>query len=358
MAMKSYFGSYLKSPGGEGEPCSVLVFDRKMSIGYRDANGNNTTLQWWMNEIEVHFDLPTQSTRIRNRKEFGSELHIPGKEAEQFIRETLEEFNKPWHRKSGAREWKRNLLLLAGIAGLLFLLYLLIVPWLSEKLASRVSVKTEQQMGEAVYSAIGMAAMEDSSRSMLLNEFFATMDVSSPYPIRITVVKENVVNAFALPGGRIVVYEGLLNEIGTYPELAALLSHEFTHVHNRHSTKSIFRRLGSKVFIALLFGKLGNVTAVLVVHADNLKSLRYSRRLEKEADMDGLQLLMQRRIDPAGFVDLFTHMKHSGPGGVLPEFMASHPDLDNRIAYIKESAKNAVVVENPALKTIFEKIKK
>jgi Zn-dependent protease with chaperone function len=356
-AMKSYFGLYIKSPGGEGETCSVLVFDRKLSIGYRAADGSNTTLQWWMNEIEVHFDPALQSTRIRNRKEFGSELQIPGQEAETAFRQILDEYNKPWYRKSAASEWKRNSLLLVGIVGLLFLLYLLIVPWLSEKLATRVSVKTEQQMGEAVYSAMGMPALEDSSGSMLLNEFFAAMDVRSPYPVRITLIRENVVNAFALPGGRIVVYEGLLDQIRSYPELAALLSHEFTHVNNRHSTKSIFRRLGSKVFISLLFGRLGSVTAVLVDHADNLKSLKYSRKLEKEADLEGLSLLIQRRIDPAGFVDLFTHMKATAGGSLMPEFMASHPELDNRIAYIKESAKNASVEENPELKTIFDKLK-
>ena len=102
------------------------------------------------------------------------------------------------------------------------------------------------------------------------------MDVPTAYRIRITVVNDNVVNAFALPGGRIVVYTALLKQIKSYPELAALLSHEFTHINNKHSTKSIFRRLGSKVFIGLLFGRFGTVTSVLVNHADNLKSLTYS----------------------------------------------------------------------------------
>lgn len=357
MAMKSYFGTYHKSPGSEGAECSVLVFDRKISIGYREENGSTTTLQWLMNEIEVTTDASIQGTRIRNRKEFGSELHIAGKDAATFIKDQLDEFHKPWHKKSGAREWKRNVLLFIGIIGFLFLIYLLIVPWLSEKLASKVSLKTEQQMGEAVYSAMGMDGMEDSVKSYLVNQFFAEMDVPTAYPVRITVVNDNVVNAFALPGGRIVIYEKMLNQVKSYPELAALLSHEFTHVNNRHSTNSIFRRLGSKVFIGLLFGRFGSVTSVLIDHADNLKSLKYSRKLEKEADMEGLSILMERGIDPQGFVDLFTHLKNSGPQGSLPEFMASHPDLDSRIAYIKESAKNARIDENVSLKSIFDKIK-
>jgi predicted Zn-dependent protease len=191
----------------------------------------------------------------------------------------------------------------------------------------------------------------------VLNEFFREMDVPTAYDIKITVVNDNVVNAFALPGGRIVVYKALLQQIGSYPELAALLSHEFTHINNKHSTKSIFRRLGSKVFLGLLFGRFGTVTSVLVDHADNLKNLKYSRKLEKEADTEGLQILTQRKIDPRGFVDLFTHLGQSAPGSVIPEFLASHPDIEKRIEYIKEASKDAPVEENAELKAIFDKLK-
>jgi predicted Zn-dependent protease len=233
---------------------------------------------------------------------------------------------------------------------------MLIVPWLSAKLASRISIRTEQKLGNAVYDALALQEREDTAASAVLNEFFKAMEVPSSYEIKITVVNDNVVNAFALPGGRIVVYRALLDKIETYPELAAMLSHEFTHINNKHSTKSIFRRLGSKVFLGLLFGRFGSVTNVLVNHADNLKNLKYSRSLEKEADMEGLALLMKRRIDPAGFSSLFDHLKEAG-GTALPEFLVSHPDTDKRIKYISEAAKNATTEENEILKTIFEKLK-
>jgi predicted Zn-dependent protease len=170
------------------------------------------------------------------------------------------------------------------------------------------------------------------------------------------VVNDNVVNAFALPGGRIVVYSALLKQVKSYPELAALLSHEFTHINNKHSTKSIFRRLGSKIFLGLLFGKFGSVTSVLVDHADNLKSLKYSRKLEKEADTEGLAILKQRKIDPQGFVSLFNHLKESAPSNSIPEFLGSHPDIEKRIKHINESSANVQVQENRQLKTIFEKL--
>ena len=341
--MKSYFGSYFISPGAEPVESSVLVFDKKMSIGFRNPDGSNGIVHWPLTEVVVSYELSTQRTQVRHTG-LGAELYMEGKEAAAFIKEMQDDLQRPWHKKNNSKDWGRNLLLLSGFLGGLVLLYFLIVPWLAEKMASTVSVKTERQLGDAVYDAMGLSAAEDTAASFLLNDFFAAMDVPSAYSVRITVVNDNVVNAFAVPGGRIVVY-------------SALLSHEFTHVNNKHSTKSIFRRLGSKVFIGLLFGSFGSVTSVLIDHADDLKSLTYSRKLEKEADTEGLEILLQRKIDPKGFEDLFHHLKEAAPSSALPEFLGSHPDVEKRISYIKESSKNATIAVDQRLQSIFEKIK-
>lgn len=353
--MKSYFGTYSLA-GAPPVECTVLVFDKNLSIGYKAAGGGNAMVNWLLKDVDAGFDLTRQTTRLRNNKLPG-ELLIEGNDASDFIKLMQAEQQKPWYKKGSGKEWIRNSLLLLGMAGLLFLLYLLIVPWLSQKLASKVSVKTERQLGDAVYDAMDLAAQEDTAASFILNEFFSEMDVATAYDIRIAVIKDNTVNAFALPGGRIVVYTGLLQKIETYPELAALLGHEFTHIDSKHSTKSIFRRLGSKVFLGLLFGRFGSVTSVMVDQADNLKNLKYSRKLEKEADTGGLGLLMQRRIDPRGFTDLFRHLQEAEPGTSMPEFLASHPDIEKRIGYIQEASKGAAVSGNEALSSIFEKLK-
>lgn len=355
--MKSYLGTYRVSWDSEPAEATVLVFDKAIHVGYRNEQGQTITRQWDIADVDAHFSMANQSTLIKNIKERGLEIEVSGKDAATYIQELQLEKSKPWQKKARAKEWARNLLIFFGVIGGLVLLYFLIVPWLSEKLASRVSVKTEEQFGEAVYGGMGLEAMEDTAASFAVNHFFASMDIRTAYNIRISVVRGEVVNAFALPGGRIVVYDALLEEMETYPELAALLAHEFTHVNNKHSTKSVFRKLGSKIFIGLLFGNFGNVSSVLVDHADNLKSLKYSRRLEKEADVDGLELLMERKIDPKGFANLFRHLKESAPESSIPEFLGSHPDVEKRIAYIREESAKASVEENERLKTIFEDIK-
>ena len=355
--MKSYFGSYYSSPDAEPVESTVLVFDKNLSIGLRNPDGSNAIINWPLKYVETSFDFSSQQSKLRYSKIPGCELLISGNDPITFIKEMQAEQQKVWYKKRNAREWARNSILFVVIMAVLFLLYLLIVPWLSEKMASRVSVKTEKQLGDAVYNAMGLASQEDTAKSLVLNQFFDAMEVPTAYAITISVINDKMVNAFALPGGRIVVYTALLDKITSYPELAALLIHEFMHINNRHTTKSIFRRLGSKIFISLLFGNFGTVASILVNNADNLKSLKYSRRLEKEADMDGLAILKNKGIDPNGFVNLFHHLEEAGPANNMPEFLGSHPDVKNRITYILEASKGVTLKEQVQLKAIFEKLK-
>ncbi|MGZ5220758.1 MAG: M48 family metallopeptidase [Chitinophagaceae bacterium] len=355
--MKTWFGSYFMSSHTEPVEATVLAYEKAIAIGFRQADGSNSTVTWNIRDIAVAFDISRHATKISNVNEPGTSLTINGRDAKHYIELLQAEHNKPWHKRNKTWEWGRNLLIFLGIFAVLVTVYFLLVPWFSEKLAAGVSVKTEEQFGNAVYDALALSTQEDKTATVVLNDFFKEMKVATAYDIRITAAKSDIVNAFALPGGHIVVYTGLLKELKTYPELAALLSHEFVHVNSKHSTKSIFRQLGSRVFLSLLFGKFGSVTSVMIDQADKFKSLKYSRGLEKEADMDGLSILKERKIDPEGFVSLFKHLRDSSPGSELPEFLGSHPDIDQRIAYIHDTSKNTVVEENELLKAIFEKLK-
>ncbi len=354
--MKSYLGTFHSSSGDYGE-ASILVFDKEVHIGYRNQQCQHIQLKWPMQDVDASFDFSKQATRLRHAKETGIEIFVNGNDADNFVKGMQAEQSKPWHKKDKAKEWQRNFLIFLGVVTFLIVLYFLLVPWMAEQFASKVSVKTEEGFGDATYKVLVPEGSENVKASLTVNGFFAAMNVKTAYNVRVTVVNGETVNAFALPGGHIVVYSALLEKMESYLELAALLSHEYSHVNNRHTTKAIFRKLGSKIFLGLLFGKMGSVTSVLVDHADNLKSLKYSRGLEKEADIDGLALLKARKIDPKGFADLFNHLKESVPAGSMPEFLASHPDIDKRIAYIREASANVAVEENALLKAIFEKIK-
>ena len=145
-----------------------------------------------------------------------------------------------------------------------------------------------------------------------------------------------------------------------YKELTALLSHEFSHVELKHSTKNIFRSLSSYFLLSLLFGDASGVTAVVIQNADQLKQLGYSRSLEEEADRNGLKLMKQRQVDPEGMTGLFNALKkEEGDAGSIPQFLSSHPLTTERISYVnKDIAKhNYTVTEDAQLDSLWVEIK-
>ena len=221
---------------------------------------------------------------------------------------------------------------------LILLAYFLLVPWIATALASRFPVNYEKTIGDQAFASMKKSFVIDQNKTNHINDFFRRLNIPSQYDIHITVVKGDVINAFAMPGGHIVVYDKLLYNLGSYPELAALLAHEFTHVENRHTVRSLFRALSSKVFLSLIVGDATAVGAVIIDNADELKSLSYSRRLEKEADENGARLLAERNIDCAGFVRLFQVLKKETKGVETTEWISSHPNLDKRIENIRENA--------------------
>lgn len=241
--MKTWFGTYSISSHAEPVEATVLAYEKNITIGFRFADGNNKTVSWDIHDIDAVFDHSLQATKISNVKEPGSKLLIDDRNAKDYIEQLQAEYHKPWHKKEKTQEWGRNLLIFFGISSVLVAAYFLIVPWLSEKFASTVSVKTEEQFGNAVYDALSLSAQEDKAASVVLNDFFKEMKVATAYNVHITVVSSDIVNAFALPGGNIVVYTGLLKELKTYPELVALLSHEFTQLGGRTKDTQILNPL-------------------------------------------------------------------------------------------------------------------
>lgn len=353
--MKTWFGSYSQSRHDVPEEATVLVSEKGVNIGIR--RGERVVTHFWkLKDVEVSFDRSAQASRILHQPD-QSLVMVEGNDAFDFLTSLQAEDKQPWHKKNKAKDAGRILTFFSIIAAILVLAYFLLVPWLAGKLATTVSVETEESFGNTIYDALGVGGDEDKASEALVNRFYMAMDVKTDYNIRISVIKGETVNAFALPGGHIVIYSALLKKLDSYPELAALISHEFTHVNNQHSTKSIFRSIGSKVFIGLLLGRMGSVSAVLADRADELKSLNYSRSLEKEADLDGLKMLGERNIDPAGFEGLFKSLKAESGRGGAPEFLASHPDIDKRIEYIRAAAVGMKVETNVALQEIFNQLK-
>jgi beta-barrel assembly-enhancing protease len=354
--MNTYTGIYYLKDGPEHSATFSFLND-KLSIQFTDEDRTKREVYWYYDEINKE-ELKQGFKPVIGYK--GYPEQIIEVNSTQFSRE-LEEYINRQRKNFLLNTFGHSLPFLRILFTLIILLaavYLWLVPYLAVRLAEKVPVSYEENLGNGMYNAMKSGFTIDEKKSVYSNEFFSELNISTPYTIHVTVVKDNIVNAFAMPGGNIILYDKIIAGMDNYKELAALLSHEFSHVQNKHTTKSLFRQMGNTVFLSVLFGNTSAMSNVIIRNADNLKSLSYGRNLEKEADKDGLKILSDRKIDGDGFVNLFEMLKKQG-GLPVSEWMSSHPDLDRRIEYIKGDPlfnKNGVQ-ESETLRTLFGKIK-
>src|ERR1043165_1885372 len=142
----------------------------------------------------------------------------------------LAEFHQPKSAGSRNRGARLLLVLLLSLVAIIALCYFVILPFAANQMAKHIPVNVEQQMGDAVYQNMTGGEKVNQHASELANNFFQQLHYKSDYHIKITIVESDIVNAYALPGGNIVVYTGIIKRMNDSKELAALLSHEFSHV--------------------------------------------------------------------------------------------------------------------------------
>ncbi|HUQ96983.1 MAG TPA: M48 family metallopeptidase [Chitinophagaceae bacterium] len=335
---------------GTALPATLTLLSDKAAITFATPDGNRTAYWYYYNTVQngasgAVFSYTAYPPQL---------LEVLDKDLSEAFLLRLQTGRKAvLHNRN-----KTALVLIATLALAVAVVYFLLLPWAAQAVAARVPVAYEKKLGASLYETLVNDLQVDKNRSAYATAFFNALQIRSNYPITITVVKGDVANAFALPGGHIIVYDKLLNKLSTYPQLAALLAHEATHIEARHSLKSLLRQAGVLLVFSAFLGDAGAIGGTLLNSADQLKSLSYSRSLEKEADAAGLQLLTARNIDGTGFVQLFQILQQE-PDSEGPEWTSSHPQLKNRIRAIKQQlqAMPQHPQQNETLHGLFLKLK-
>ena len=155
-------------------------------------------------------------------------------------------------------------------------------------------------------------------------------------------VKDNQVNAFCMPGGKIVVYEGLLPLVASDDELAVVVGHEVAHAVAKHSNERMSQQLMTQYGAAILGQAVKNKSAAVQTLASTVYGvgaqygvmLPFSRKHESEADYMGLVFMAMAGYNPEVAVNFWQKMS-AGKGGSTPEFMSTHPSDSTRINDIK-----------------------
>lgn len=167
-------------------------------------------------------------------------------------------------------------------------------------------------------------------------------DMASQMKWEFNVVEDKAVNAFCMPGGKIVVYTGLLKLVGSDAELATVISHEVSHAVARHSNERIsqeyLRQMGGNLLGAAVSNKSAALQTIIGqaygVGSQVLVALPYNRKQEYEADKMGLVFMAMAGYNPNAAITFWQKMAAQGSGQV--EFLSTHPSDANRIAAIRQ----------------------
>jgi predicted Zn-dependent protease len=218
-------------------------------------------------------------------------------------------------------------------------------PVTGERELLLVSESSEIRMGEQNYAPMQQAQGGEYDIDPVLTEYVqgigdrlaAVSDRKLPYEF--VVLNNTVPNAWALPGGKIAINRGLLTELGSEAELAAVLGHEIVHAAARHSAQQMERGMLLQGLIlatavASSDSDYGNLAVGGASVAGQLINQRYGRGAELEADLYGMQYMSKAGYDPQGAVTLqqtFVRLSEGRETGWLDGLFASHPPSDERV---------------------------
>ena len=197
--------------------------------------------------------------------------------------------------------------------------------------ARLVPASVEQRLGDVMIGDFGRNGCVDPAGLAALERLKQRIDPYDPR-LEVDVVKLPVVNAVTLPGGRIVVFDGLIQAARSPDEVAGVIGHEIGHVRHRDVMESLLRQLGLSVLLGGMEGHVGGVTNAVL-------ATTYSRGAEAKADDYAILLLKEAKVSPVATADFFTRL-----GGKaermerMTAYVASHPVSADRARRFRAAA--------------------
>lgn len=167
----------------------------------------------------------------------------------------------------------------------------------------------------------------------LAREVYAAVPKSEKpdYPFTFTLIDADVQNAFAVPGGYVYIYTGIIKSMKDESELVGVLGHEIAHVTRHHYRDALAKQAGLSVLLQVLVGDdAGQLTQVVAQTFGSLASLSVSRDNESDADKYGTKYTAATGRNPLGIAKYFGRVKNPGPA-----WLSTHPAPKNRVETVK-----------------------
>jgi predicted Zn-dependent protease len=220
----------------------------------------------------------------------------------------------------------------------------------SEQEVTKMSLQTWQRIKQEETPSQNRAMQQRVDR--IAQRITRAAGVAGGEPWDVVVFKGDQVNAFALPGRRIGVYEGLVDLADSDAEVAGVVAHEVGHVLEDHSQERLGAAKLSQVGVqalnaALQAGNVGyanQIAGLLGAGAKYGVILPYGRTQELEADRFGLMTMAKAGYDPRAAIDFWTKMGRQSQGKAPPEFASTHPSSERRLNQLREMLPRAMKI--------------
>ena len=243
----------------------------------------------------------------------------------------------------------RTSLIVLGSIVLLVLGFIFLKVKMVSKIANQVPKSWEKTAGDKLFSAMSMQFAFVTNDS-LKKEF---LKVAAPlfkqieqegYDIDLYFVNDPTINAFALPGGKVIIQTGLIANAKSWEEVMGVLGHELAHVTKRHHIRGVIDNIGVFTLMAVVLGDVSAIAGTFANVGGEWASLSNSREFENEADEAGLKYLENAHINPNGMISFFetlkkehaTEMDSTINKTVDLSFLSTHPNTQDRIDNLKE----------------------
>lgn len=200
-------------------------------------------------------------------------------------------------------------------------------------IAPLIPVSWEERLGDAMVGDFGGRLCETPASRAAIDKLRRALGKDVPVR-RIGIANVKMVNAVALPGGHVLIFDGLLQEAASPDELAGVLAHEIGHVRHRHTMTALVRQLGLSVVLGGFNGQVGGAI-------NGLLAMSYSREAEREADRYSIAALRAANVSPLPTAAFFDRLGKLAGGERIERttsWMASHPVSAERRKAFTDSA--------------------
>jgi predicted Zn-dependent protease len=348
----SWTGFHYDGKTANREPVTVTL----TGIGLHVVRADGVTFQWSFDEMRRADPLGYEAFRIERGGEPAETLLINEEGFPEAVRVVAPHAGKRFSKwaaffDTSTRSTATNVAF--GIA-IVAAVYFIGLPALAVALAPHIPLAWEEELGRGLVDQVAQRSSRCESEvaqkavNAIVARLIATVP-ENPYQFRVTLADDSVVNAFAAPGGFVVVNRGLLEATRTPEELAGVLAHEVQHVLRHHSTRAMVREIPQQIVVGAISG--GHGLAALGSRAvGTLGVLRYHRGDEAEADREGIRMLQAARIDPRGMLDFFHTLAQRSPSEPrLASYLSTHPQTADRISALEQLASQSSYQPVPLL---------